>query len=248
MKQVFTIGLAGKRIRVGCFYDSTQVRCKEYLTDGKEDLKIIISREDLKLERERNSRESGLGGEKNVSDAELEMLALYRQIAEKMPWFDIWLMHGSAVCVEGEAVVFTAPSGVGKSTHTALWLEQIPDCFVVNGDKPLLRFHEERCFVCGTPWAGKEGWNRNVLVPLRAICQISRGTENQIREISFREAFPMLLQQSYRPEDVPAMERMLELLHRLEGTVRFYSLVCNRDPKAAHTAYGLIYHGKENNE
>ena len=48
MKQEFTIGLAGKRIRVGCFYDSTQVRCKEYLTDGKEDLKIIISREEVR--------------------------------------------------------------------------------------------------------------------------------------------------------------------------------------------------------
>ena len=248
MKQEFTIGLEGIRIRVGCFYERTSVRCRDYLTGGKEDLKIVISREDLERERQKNSRECEPDKEKTVSGAQLEMLARYRQIAEKMPWFDTWLMHGSAVCAEGEAVLFTAPSGVGKSTHTALWLEQISGSFVVNGDKPLLSLHKEGCFVCGTPWAGKEGWYRNVLIPLKAICLLGRGTENRIREISFQEAFPMLLQQSYRPEDTAALEKTLELLHRLEGTVRFYSLMCNRDPEAARTAYGSIYHGEEKNE
>lgn len=29
--------------------------------------------------------------------------------------------------------------GVGKTTHTKLWLDNIPGSFVVNGDKPLIR-------------------------------------------------------------------------------------------------------------
>ena len=55
------------------------------------------------------------------SDAYLETLAIYRKIAEKMPAYDTFLFHGSAISVDGKAYIFTAKSSTGKSTHARLW-------------------------------------------------------------------------------------------------------------------------------
>ena len=123
----FTISLAGRKIGIRCSYEQTCSRCRDYLTEEEAELEFVITREDLEHERERTLRESGADGKKttNVSDTELEALALYRKIAEALPEYATWLMHGSAVCVGDEAVLFAAESGVGKSTHTALWLEQM---------------------------------------------------------------------------------------------------------------------------
>ena len=53
-----------------------------------------------------------------------EGLCLYRKICHQLSRYDAFLMHASAVAVDGEAYVFAAPSGTGKTTHTRLWLEQ----------------------------------------------------------------------------------------------------------------------------
>ena len=61
------------------------------------------------------------------------------------------------------------------------------------------------------------------------------------------KAYPMLLQQCYRPMDGAALQRTLELLDRLSGAIRFYRLSCNMDPEAARVAYEAmsVFDGKD---
>lgn len=240
----FQIRLAGRIIAVRSIYEEVLVLCRDYLSEEpEEDFRVEIQAKDIEFERKKSFREAMLEGHtpEYFPDSYLETLAVYRKIALRMPDYDTWLMHGSAVAVDGEAYLFTAPSGTGKTTHTRLWLEQIPGAFVVNGDKPLLRLQKDVCRVCGTPWSGKEGLNRNTQVPLRCICFLERGKENRIAEISFREALPMLLQQSYRPTDAAAMQKTMALVHGLKDTVRFFHLHCNMDPSAALVAWGRMH-------
>ena len=89
---------------------------------------------------------------------------------------------------------------------------------------------------CGTPWSGKENMNRNVIVPLHSICFLNRGEENRIDEISFREAAPLLLQQSYRVAESLMMQKTMQLVRELGACVRFYRLFCNMEPEAAYAA------------
>ena len=89
------------------------------------------------------------------------------------------------------------------------------------------------CEACGTPWSGKENMNRNAMVPLQAICFLHRGVTNQIKEIPFREAAPLLLQQSYRAADPLMMQKTMQLVKELGDCVRFYRLYCNMEPEAA---------------
>jgi hypothetical protein len=217
-------------------YDEVFLLCQDYLSEGQEvSFRTETTPEDIRFEQEKALREAALEGNAAVlyPDSYLETLAVYRKIAVRMPEYDTWLMHGSAVAVGEEAFLFTAASGTGKTTHTRLWLEQIPGAYVVNGDKPLLRLRDGFCEVCGTPWSGKENMNRNVIVPLRAICFLNRGAETQIEEISFRDAAPLLLQQSYRPRDSLIMQKTMTMIRALGDCTRFYCLFCNMEPEAA---------------
>ena len=36
-------------------------------------------------------------------------------------------------------LIFYGPSGTGKTTHSRLWLENVPDSHILNGDKPFLQ-------------------------------------------------------------------------------------------------------------
>ena len=235
----FQIRLAGKTIGVRSLYDRVFELCRDYRIEGEADLQITVVPDDIASERAKAKREAAAEGKPNTdySDAYLETLAVYRKIADAMPGWDAWLMHGSAVCVDGITYLFTAPSGTGKTTHSRFWLEQIPGAYVLNGDKPLLRRRSGIFEVCGTPWSGKEGWNRNAIVPLRAICQLERGEENRIEETDLRTIYPLLLQQSYRPEEPDALRKTMELISAMENRVRFYRLSCNLDPEAARIAW-----------
>lgn len=238
MKQ-FTISLAGIAVGIQSLYDEVYRMCLPYLCDRPEDFCVRVEPWDIDFEREKSAREAAREGRvwMGATDAYLETLAVYRKIAVEMLRYDTFVMHGSAVCAGGEAYLFTAPSGVGKTTHTRLWLRHIPGTFVVNGDKPLIRLQGDRALVCGTPWAGKEAMQANAVVPLRAVCQLIRGEENRVVQASYRDIYPILLQQCYRPSDVAQMQKTMRLVKRMGECVGLYRLQCNMDPEAALTAY-----------
>ena len=236
----FSIRLAGLVISVAAQYPSTEVFCRDYLSAAPADLAVSVRPADIDAEREKSAQENGTNGGPvyRHSSAYLETLALYRKIAERLPEYDTMLFHGSAIAVDGCAYLFTAKSGTGKSTHTRLWRNMLgPRAVMVNDDKPLLRFSDTGFQVCGTPWNGKHRLSANIAVPLNAVCLLERSAENRIVPVSFREAFPLLLQQTYRPSDPAAMGKTLELIDRLGHSTALYRLQCNMDPSAAETAY-----------
>lgn len=238
----FNIQLAGKTIRIEPLHEEIREYCKAYIVDdlAPVDVCVQIREADIAYEKQRAEREAGhTRWEKTAySDAYLETLAVYRKIAEWMPMQGVVLLHGSVAAVDGNAYLFTAKSGTGKSTHTRLWRE----CFgsravMVNDDKPLIQVTEDGVYACGTPWDGKHRLSTNIRVPLIAVCILKRGTENRIREIPARDAYPMLLQQCYRPADVQSLGHTMALLDRIMEQVSFYELFCNQDPEAAKVAY-----------
>lgn len=151
-------------------------------------------------------------------------------------------MHGSAVAVDGEAYIFTAESGTGKSTHARLWRENLDKrVIMVNDDKPFLRVEEDRIVVCGSPWNGKHGLGENIEVPLRAICVLEQAKENHIERIDFTDAIPVLMQQIYIPtQEAYTAEKALELADRIYSGVDLFRLGANMEPEAAKLSYGTM--------
>ena len=81
---------------------------------------------------------------------------LLRLTADALLPRDRLLMHGAALAWQGQAYLFTAPSGTGKSTHAMLWRRYLGSgAEVINGDKPLLHLPPDGpAVVYGSPWAG----------------------------------------------------------------------------------------------
>ena len=224
-------------IKVSSIYGDVHEYCQDYRISDRSDadIDVTISGSDIEYERSR-SDEPAL-----YRDQYLEELAVYRKIAEKMPFYDTFLMHGSVVAVDGAAYMFTARSGTGKSTHAALWRKLLGDrAVMVNDDKPLVSVEDGMAVVYGTPYNGKHRLGSNISVPLKAVCVLERGDTNVITEIGRQQAYPVLLQQIYRPADRKAFVRTLELIDELTKSVKFYKLKCNMDISAAETAYNAM--------
>ena len=154
----FTISLAEVNISVTANYESTREFCKEYIVEAEPDFSVTVSEQDIAFEREKTLREAEVENlpAPEFTEAYLETIALYRKIADTLIHYDTFLFHGSVVAVDGQAYLFTATSGTGKSTHTRIWRKVFKErAFMVNDDKPLLRVYEDGVRVCGTPWDGK---------------------------------------------------------------------------------------------
>lgn len=231
---------AGRVVAVSALFESTRKHCAAYLCDGRPDFSVNITPQDLAFEREKAAKEDELEGlpERELKDQQLERTALQRKIAEGLFAYDTVLFHGSVIAVDGEAYLFTAKSGTGKSTHTRLWRELFGErAVMVNDDKPFLRVMDDGVMVCGSPWNGKHGLGNNICVPLKAICILERGEQNAIRSIPANEAVPMMLQQSNRPMQAKRLPKYMELIDKLSGKLAFYRLSCTIDPQAAVVAY-----------
>lgn len=233
----FTIELAHKKIHITCIHDYVYRFCRAYYSEGEPDFSITITQDNIEFERQKSAEEDIMEGRPVCvfSDRYLETLAVYRQIAEKMIEYDTLLFHGSTIAVDGEAFLFTATSGTGKSTHTRLWREAFGErAVMVNDDKPLLILKDGAVWVCGTPWDGKHRLSTNMIIPLTGICILERGEENSVTPICPQDALPMLLQQAYRPGN---MMKFLDLVDKLTDSTKFYRLKCNMNPDAALVAY-----------
>ena len=167
-----------------------------------------------------------------------EKRRMFEKIAEILPGLDGILYHGSVVAVDGKGYLFTAVSGTGKSTHTRLWREYFGEqAVMVNDDKPLLHITEKGVTVYGTPYNGKHRLGNNISVPLKTICILTRSTVNHIEPINAKQAYPIMLQQVYRPGDVVKITKTLSLIDMLAESIKFYRLGCNMDISAAKIAY-----------
>ena len=148
------------------------------------------------------------------------------------------MLHSSAVMVDGYVYLFSAPSGTGKSTHTALWLQYLGEREkIINDDKPAIRVIGEKAYVYGTPWSGKTDLNLNVRGELAGIAVVKRSEANQIRRLNKKESIFALLDQTTRSRKEERVERLFQVMETIIQTVPIYELSCNMELEAAKVAY-----------
>ena len=146
--------------------------------------------------------------------------------------FDGLLLHASVVNTDFGAVLFTGPSGIGKSTQASLWT-QFEHADILNGDRAALRKHEDGWNVWGLPYAGSSGIYRNISAPVCAVVSLSQGMENSIRRLSasdvLRAIYPEFMIHRWDPDYVI---RALCLIEDLISKVPVYALQCRPDRAA----------------
>lgn len=230
MSNCFVIELAGISIGIRPLFSQTKVFCEKYITERVPEFWIEVCVEDIQFERR-------LAADPKIEDVYLESLAVYRKIAESMPSYGVLLVHGSALALDGNGYLFVANSGVGKSTHAALWRQVYGDrVTMINDDKPLLKVDGEGVRVYGSPWMGKHRLGSRTSAPLSGISFLHRAEENSFCRIDERKGFELLLSHCYRPRYCVQLAKTLKLIESVAGSVPLGDLYCNMNPSAAQTA------------
>ena len=235
----FIMEIAGFSFEVKPIFESTVFYCRDYWSDREPEYRIEVCRADLNEEQQLLNLEADEDGLKRRKFPEpfLERSAIQRKVAEKLLEQNVILMHGSTVAVDGQAFLFTAPCGTGKSTHTRLWREIFGErAVMVNDDKPFLRFRDGQILAYGSPWSGKHGLASNVCFPLAGVCVLRRGAENVIRRIDGSDISEFLLHQIQPGGN----ERISGLLEEMLLRVPLWEMACNRNTEAARVSYSAM--------
>ena len=230
---MITVNFADIPVGLDNKHGYTAALCADYLSDRSPLFTVCATEEEIAREREVN--------EIKTSDAYLESIVLYRKVAERLPEYDAVVFHGAVLNFEGRAYLFTARSGVGKTTHTRLWLRRFGDrVHYLNGDKPIIRFVDGIPYAYGTPYKGKEGYGVNERAPLRGIVFVERGEHNESFTVAPEDAVMKLVTQLYLPKRGSGALRALSIADRLIRGVRLVGLRCNMDVEAAEVAYRAL--------
>lgn len=170
-----------------------------------------------------------------------EEFALAGRFAKSIIKYNAMLIHSSALEYGGKAYLFSAESGIGKSTHTALWRKAFgEEVRMINDDKPVVRIYDDKAVAYGTPFDGGSGIAENIFAPLGAVVFLERGEINSVRKPKTAEIIRKLYFSSARFVDKAAVDKMLKNFDSLLECCDFYILTCNTDISAAYTARNAI--------
>ncbi len=228
----FVVDIANLNIKVNCKYGFTRDFCGEYVTDNEPDFSVSVSEDAIDREIEISPFEP--------SRPYAESICVYREIAEKLPFYDRLVFHGAVISYKNKGYIFTAPSGTGKTTHISLWHKYVGGVDVVNGDKPVLHITEDFTEAYATPYAGKEGFQNHSHEKLRGICLIEQSKENSIRRIAVSDCLMRIMTQVYKPYDTAAAVKTLDLLDKLLRNVPVYLLGCDMSENAVKCSYEAL--------
>ena len=151
-------------------------------------------------------------------------------------------MHSSVTVNGGRAYMFLAESGTGKSTHSRMWLENIPGSELLNDDNPIVRVADDGTVtVYGSPWSGKTPCYRNASAPLGAMVQIRRSPTNAATPLSVPEAYALISSSS---SGFRGIDSMADGLHETIAAIALnhpcFALDCRPDQEAAQVCHQAV--------
>ena len=172
-------------------------------------------------------REDYLDDQGLIMDLLIEVLIRYSIIERNG-----FSMHAAAINHNDKGILFTAPSGIGKSTQAKLW-QRYKQVEVLNDDRPIIRRSDGKWHVYGTPWSGSDLQILNKRVPLSAIIAIRQSTENSIRRLNSKEALAYVMPRCFLPYfNQQLMDTAIKHIGSVIKNTPIYLLSCKPDEEA----------------
>ena len=146
-----------------------------------------------------------------------------------------FIFHCSYIERNGEAILFTAPSGTGKSTQADLW-QEYRGVEIVNGDRAAIRLVDGKLMAEGIPFAGSSQYCKNRSLPIRAIVYLAQAKENSIRKLRGYEAFSRIWEGvSVNTWDKEDMELVSAAVQKVARQIPVFYMPCTPDEQAVKT-------------
>lgn len=110
------------------------------------------------------------------------------------------LLHAAYILTEQGAILFTAPSGTGKSTQAQLW-ETHKNARIINGDRAVAGLKNGVPTAYGFPLSGSSPCCLNRSAPLRAIVSLKQAPHNSVRILRGMQAVSVLMNGTALPPE-----------------------------------------------
>lgn len=150
------------------------------------------------------------------------------------------IFHSSYIQWQEKAILFTAPSGTGKSTQAELW-RTLRCARVINGDRSALRWEQGRIVADGIPFAGSSQICESGTLPLAAVVYLSQAPTTTIRQMRGYEAFFRIWEGcSVNTWDKADMDRVSEMVRAVSERVPVFHLACTPDESAVRALESVL--------
>lgn len=153
------------------------------------------------------------------------------------------ILHSSYIITsQGDAILFSGPSGIGKSTQAGLW-EKYAHAEIINGDRCLI--DTKALTANGIFYSGSSNICKNRSAPLRSIIMLEQSDSNEIHRLRPLQAFGKILgQSSYHKWFECSATMMTGLVAELVDKIPVYSLRCRPDELAVELLRKVLYENK----
>ncbi|MCF7924719.1 MAG: hypothetical protein K9L64_06435 [Candidatus Izimaplasma sp.] len=179
-------------------------------------------------------------------------LAEFEYVLSGMLFFEIAInenylpIHASAINYNNSTFLLSGPSQTGKSTQTNYFLKSYKDSLIINEDKPIIFNEDNKWFVSGTPWSGKNVINTNVIKPLNYIFFLNQAKSTEIVSLSSQEKIIKIFRNIHRPNQEESAYEIMNLIKKMIDDLKIYQFNCANSIESAKKLYQFMEEKNEN--
>lgn len=147
-------------------------------------------------------------------------------LERRMYQYNHYILHSSYIVYHNKAILFTAPSGTGKSTQADLW-KQYRNIEIINGDRTLITQGQHYYYANGWPVCGSSEICHNRRYPILAIVMLDQGLTNIVDQLSYFETTKRLVKEitvNFYNQDY--VNHYFEFIDQLINQVPIIHLTC----------------------
>ncbi len=143
-------------------------------------------------------------------------------------------VHSSSIIYDDKAWLFSAASGVGKTTIVNLWKESGYPYNDLNDDVAMIYEENGSIYASSIPWSGTSGASSNNIAKLGGIFFLKRGTDNRIAEYDTVNGIISVNARSFLPNwNREQVDETISICEHLVPQFKTYELYFTKSTDAA---------------
>ena len=175
----------------------------------------------------------------NMINVDTVFVSLF-SMEKRMVMEDAMVLHCSVLKVGDGVILFSGPSGIGKSTHAGLW-EKYRGARVVNGDRTLLKKEHDIWTSLGWPICGSSEICYNESYPVKAVVFLGQAQENYGGRLRCFDAVKAMISQTTVNGWNPGfVEQIWNLVEDFAMQIPVFKYACNMEESAVDTLEDLL--------
>lgn len=168
----------------------------------------------------------------------IQLLTLEKYLLEQ----NAFVFHSCYVSYTEAGIVFTAPSGTGKSTQGDLW-EKHGGGEVVNGDRSILQLKDGEWYVHSLPFCGSSFVNKNQSCRLKSVVIVNRDMTDFVVDCDYDVDLGRIMNEvTVNRWNQDAVAHVLKLVNQLFADRKVINLHCTMNPEACYSLKEFLFH------